>query len=1379
MSVLSWNIRGLTARVKRSAIRKLIQKHTPDFVFVQETKMEGISLEIVKTMWKSQDVEWTWYPSVGNSGGLISMWNKSAFSMKSSSVNQHWIAISGSFSRINFECILFNVYNPNTVGARASVWEEIVTFHKTNPLPSLLIGDFNETLEPDDRGSLLFSNIGTDNFKNFLQVMELLEVSPSNKGFTWFRGRSKSVLDRLLLNPEWINEFPSMRLSLLQRGLSDHCPLLTNIHTQNWGPKPFRFQNCWLTDPHCLEIVNKTWLESTNMPMIDKLRRVKIRLKAWNRDEFGHIDTNIKIMEDEIQKFDTISNERELDEQEIERRKEAQSDLWMWMKRKELYWAQNSRILWLKHGDRNTKFFHMVASNKKRRNFIASIKVNGRRIEKPNQIKEEAVTFFKEIFTEEFTERPTLEGLQFNQLSQNQADSLIQPFSDEEIDYAVNSCASDKAPGPDGFNFKFIKNAWETIKEDVYTLVREFWATSKLPKGSNSTFITLIPKIDNPENFKDFRPISMVGCVYKIIAKLMAKRIQRVMSSLIGPLQSSYVEGRQILDGALVASEVIDLCKRKKMEAILLKLDFHKAYDSVSWSFLQWTLAQMKFPPQWCKWVMACVASASASILINGSPSRPFKLHRGLRQGDPLSPFLFVIIGEALNQLIIKATRLNLWRGIETSRDGPMISHLQYADDTLVFSDTSTDSLKSIKSTLILFQLVSGLQVNFHKSSLIGLNISDARANNAANLLQCKVGSIPFTYLGLPIGGNPSRIQFWKPVIEKLCEKLAMWKSKMLSIGGRLTLIKSSLASLPLYFMSLFPIPKGVVEKINMITRRFLWSGCAEKKTLPPVSWKVVQLPKSRGGLNIGNVMHKNLAMLFKWIWRFFQEPNNLWCKVIKSKYNYAAPLTISSLTIPKSGGPWSKICTAILNDQAAKSVMKIGLRKIIGNGGNTLFWLDPWISSHPLKILYPRLFSIAIHPNASVAAHGFWEGYFWVWSFSWRRNLRPRDKIEKANMDALLKSVCPSLLCEDKLAWTHDKSGKFSTKSFNAELDKLLPHVHQDAVKGVWRGLVPHRIEIFVWSAMIGKINTRHKLATYGIIPVEDSSCPMCNSTPETSDHLLLHCLFAQRIWTWWLDLWSIKWVFPMSLRMAFDQWQSTNKSPFFKKIWASIFFIVVWSVWKERNDRIFNNKNTSIKDIRDMVLLRLGWWISGWSEKFPYSPLDIQRNPSCLRWEENRCIVDCSPASVTTWQAPGCSSIKWNVDASVDPRTSCSAIGRVLRNQHGNFMCLFSSPIPPMEINCAEVLAIHRAISISLASDSIKDAKIILESDSANAVSWCNGEEGGPWNMSHHLNFIRNARNKFLDVTISHKGRGSNMVADALAKQGLRRQDEFIAWL
>lgn len=227
-------------------------------------------------------------------------------------------------------------------------------------------------------------------------------------------------------------------------------------------------------------------------------------------------------------------------------------------------------------------------------------------------------------------------------------------------------------------------------------------------------------------------------------------------------------------------------------------------------------------------------------------------------------------------------------------------------------------------------------------------------------------------------------------------------------------------------------------------------------------------------------------------------------------------------------------------------------------------------------------------------------------------------------------------------------------------------------------------------------------------------------------------------------------------------------------------MFSIIIWSIWKERNSRIFRNVSCPTAQIKDLILMRLSWWIKGWGSSFPYSCDDIIRNPLILSWSIPRAV----PARVSSsldkeWIPPDLGSIKWNVDASVNPLHFMSAIGGVLRNNLGHFMCVFSSPVPPIEINSAEVLAIYRAIQISMTFENLGMKHLIIESDSSNAVRWCNEDHGGPWNLNFQLNFIRNARHKWLKISIIHKGRSSNIVADMLAKQGLARDAEFIAWL
>ncbi|GAU39768.1 hypothetical protein TSUD_220120 [Trifolium subterraneum] len=245
--------------------------------------------------------------------------------------------------------------------------------------------------------------------------------------------------------------------------------------------------------------------------------------------------------------------------------------------------------------------------------------------------------------------------------------------------------------------------------------------------GVNCTFIVLIPKVDVPLKLSDYRPISLVGCTYKVLAKVLANRLSKVIGNVISVNQSAFVKGRQILDGILIANEIVDEAKKKKKELILFKVDFEKAYDSVEWSYLFSVMRKMNFPWKWRRWISECVRSASASVLVNGSPTDEFTFERGLRQGDPLSPFLFLIAAEGLNAMVNASVHANLFSGFSVGEDVPFqITHLQFADDTLMVADKNWANIRAIKSILLLFEVMSGLKVNFHKSLLVGVNVADS-----------------------------------------------------------------------------------------------------------------------------------------------------------------------------------------------------------------------------------------------------------------------------------------------------------------------------------------------------------------------------------------------------------------------------------------------------------------------------------------------------------------------------------------------------------------------------------------------------------------------------------------------------------------------------
>jgi hypothetical protein len=225
-------------------------------------------------------------------------------------------------------------------------------------------------------------------------------------------------------------------------------------------------------------------------------------------------------------------------------------------------------------------------------------------------------------------------------------------LSVEEVHAAIWDCDSFKSPGPDGINFGFLKEFWPELKEDIMRFITEFHRNGKLSKGINSTFIALIPKVDNPQKLNDFRPISLVGSLYKILAKVLANRLRQVVGSVVSEVQSAFVKEGQILDGILIANEVVDDARKDHKDLVLFKVDFEKAYDSVDWRYLDDVMRCMAFPALWRKWIRECVGSATASVLVNGSPTGEFQLERGLRQGDPLSPFLFLLAAEGLNVMM-------------------------------------------------------------------------------------------------------------------------------------------------------------------------------------------------------------------------------------------------------------------------------------------------------------------------------------------------------------------------------------------------------------------------------------------------------------------------------------------------------------------------------------------------------------------------------------------------------------------------------------------------------------------------------------------------------------------------------------------------------
>jgi hypothetical protein len=393
-------------------------------------------------------------------------------------------------------------------------------------------------------------------FGDFIVSMDLVDLPLLGRKFTWFHpnGSSMSRIDRFLISEEWLNDWGGCSLWALPRDISDHCPLILKRSNFDWGPKPFRFNNHWLVHKDYKNVVEEIWRNQSingwmGIMLKEKLKSIKIRLKEWSKEEFGGMEARITSLIEDIQELDVKSELVGLIDGVVDLRKSKFIDLWNLLKSKEAILFQRSRSKWLREGDANTKYFHGCVKARAKRNAIVALKLGEEWLESPPLIRAAVEEFFANHFSSPDVVRPRLDGVNFPSLVGDDNLLLSDPFSLEEIEAVVKECDGNKSQGPDGFNFNFIKGSWDLLKGDITTLFHQFHVNECLPKSFLSYFVTLIPKVDIPFGISDYRPISLLGCLYKLIAKVLASKLSKVMSSIIAPTQSAFLKGRNLVDG--------------------------------------------------------------------------------------------------------------------------------------------------------------------------------------------------------------------------------------------------------------------------------------------------------------------------------------------------------------------------------------------------------------------------------------------------------------------------------------------------------------------------------------------------------------------------------------------------------------------------------------------------------------------------------------------------------------------------------------------------------------------------------------------------------------------------------------------------------------
>ncbi|CAN1159330.1 LINE-1 retrotransposable element ORF2 protein [Linum perenne] len=626
---------------------------------------------------------------------------------------------------------------------------------------------------------------------------------------------------------------------------------------------------------------------------------------------------------------------------------------------------------------------------------------------------------------------------------------------------ALFEMASEKAPGPDGYSAAFYKQCWNEVGEDVLDAMNDFFCSGKLHPSVNSTILTLIPKKPNATSMRDYIPISCCNTIYKALSKVLANRICSVLPSLVGYSQSAFIKGRMISDNVILAHELLSRYSQKTVSPrCALKIDLMKAFDSVEWGYIGDMLVAMGFPGRYIRWIMVCFNSTRFSVNLNGSLFGYFPAKRGLRQGDPISPYLFVIAMQGLDYLFSEAAANNLFQYHPQCKN-IKLTHICFADDLLVFTKANVTAITQVTVIMDLFHQASGLQLNPDKSDLYMAGVNRTIAGQIAAVAEFREGQLPMKYLGIPISAGKLSKADCRGLVDKITGRVKDWKAKFLNYAGRLELIKLVIHGILQYWLSMFILPKTVLKEIEAICASFLW-GKKEGQRIK-IAWYHMAFPLSEGGLGLKDLSSWNEANILRHLWNLITRGGSLWVAwILKYRLKQGDIWTLTTAT-----GSWHWRSILKLRETAALYISVNAAGECLWNGE----YMPKFKASKVWENIRPR------------RGEEEWFKYLWKNSrimknslLTWliiRNRITTLDKIAK--WDTTVVAICP--LCSTATeSRDHLFAGCsffrscfnsfFSTIQFNTWTD------HLDYVMREWKGeSVENKVKRISWCAVLGAV--------------------------------------------------------------------------------------------------------------------------------------------------------------------------------------------------------------------------------------------------------------------------------------------------------------------
>ncbi|GJY86276.1 hypothetical protein Tco_0500302 [Tanacetum coccineum] len=754
---------------------------------------------------------------------------------------------------------------------RRDLWQDLGA-HKAilHGKPWCLLSDFNSALNLEDHafGTSLI-DISMREFKECVEVIDVSNVNKSGLHCTWNQKPKGdhgvlNKIDRIMANLDFHDVFIVANALFQPYHISDHSPAILRFPNRSkFHPKPFKFSNLLVFHGKFSDVVVSSWemaVDGYDMFQVGKkLKALKKPLKKLLQDK-GNLHERVKSLRFELNEAQKALDR---DPSNVMLREEEASYLQAFNEAlldEEIFLKQRSKVEWLRVGDSNSAYFHNVVKSRVSWSRIDRVlDMHGNCFE-GNTAQEAFIAHFTNFLGQNgtTTELNDME-LYSNKLSNTEAAYMIRDVTNKEIKETIFSMSDDKSLGPDGYTAAFFKGAWEIVGVDISNVVREFFVTEKLLKEVNHTITALILKMSFPTRVNDYRPISCCNVLFKCISKIISNHIKDCLTDLL--MHNYHLDRGPPRCG--------------------FKVNIQKGYDTVDWNFLKKILLGFGFQTHMVSWIMKCVSSTSFSVSLNVSLYGFFKGKSGLRQGDPLSPYLFTLVMEILS-LILK-------RKVRNSEDFVFHHHfssldiinLCFTDDLFLFAHGDVNSARVIMDALDEFKSVSGLVPSLPKSTAYFCNVLNHTKLAILNVLPFEEGTLPVKYLGVPLVSTRLVYRDCKELVEKVQDRVGNWKKKFISFAGCLQLVQSVISSMHVYWSLVFILPSRILMDIEQLMRGFLYCPRDIQRGKAKVAWEDVCLPKSEGGLGIQSLEIFNVALITSHVWSILTSKESLWVKWI------------------------------------------------------------------------------------------------------------------------------------------------------------------------------------------------------------------------------------------------------------------------------------------------------------------------------------------------------------------------------------------------------------------------------------------------------------------------------------------------------------------